>query len=106
MNTSLRASKTIYKSWVSQLTALGTPQLNGAVERMNKTLLEIVRALMSIATLHVSLWGYGLERVAYLLNIVPFKSVSKIPTELWLGHKFSLSHIHIWGCQAHEELPC
>jgi hypothetical protein len=58
------------KSWISELTALGTPQLNGAVERMNKTLLKIVRALMSIATLHVSFWGYALVRVAYLLNMV------------------------------------
>jgi hypothetical protein len=58
------------KSWISELTALGTPQLNGAVERMNKTLLKIVRALMSIVTLHVSFWGYALVRVAYLLNMV------------------------------------
>ena len=39
---------------VSQLTAPGTPQQNGVAKRRNRTLLEIVRSMMSYSTLLVS----------------------------------------------------
>ena len=39
---------------VSQLTARGTPQQNGVVERRNRTLLEMVKSIMSYSTLPVS----------------------------------------------------
>lgn len=72
---------------LSQSTALGTPQQNGVAKRRNITLLEIVRAIISYTTLHMSFWGYALETVTHLLNLVPSKTVSKIPIELWTGRK-------------------
>ena len=39
---------------VSQLTARGTPQQNGVVERRNRTLLEMVKSIMSYSTFPVS----------------------------------------------------
>ena len=39
---------------VSQLTARGTPKQNGVVERRNRTLLEMVKSIMSYSTLPVS----------------------------------------------------
>ncbi|KAL8091512.1 hypothetical protein AgCh_033945 [Apium graveolens] len=85
----------------SQLTAPGTPQQNGVVERRNRTLLESVRSMMSYSDLPKSFWGHALETTAYLLNLVPSKSVPKTPLELWTGDKPSLRHIRIWGCPAH-----
>ena len=38
---------------------------------------------------------------AYILNLVPSKSVSSTPTELWSGRKPSLGQIRIWGSPAH-----
>ncbi|OVA14371.1 Protein kinase domain [Macleaya cordata] len=86
---------------VSQLTALGTPQQNGVAERRNRTLLEMVKSMMSYTSLPISFWGYALETVAYLLNLVPSKAVPTTPKELWTCHKPSLQHIHIWSCPAH-----
>ncbi|KAL8125161.1 hypothetical protein AgCh_012728 [Apium graveolens] len=85
----------------SQLTAPGTPQQNGVAERRNQTLLESVRSMMSYSDLPKSFWGHALETTAYLLNLVPSKSVPKTPLELWTGDKPSLRHIRIWGCPAH-----
>ena len=45
----------------SQLAAPGQPQQNGFAERRNRTLLEMVRSMMSYASLLVSFWGYALE---------------------------------------------
>ncbi|KAL2491690.1 Uncharacterized protein Adt_27318 [Abeliophyllum distichum] len=40
-------------------------------------------------------------KAAYVLNLVPSKSVPKTPLELWNGRKPNLRHIRIWGCPAH-----
>ena len=55
---------------------------------------------MSLSTLPLSIWGYALE-IAYILNMVPSKSVPKTPIEMWTGRKLILSHSHIWGCPAY-----
>jgi GAG-pre-integrase domain/Integrase core domain len=67
---------------VSQLTPPGTPQWNGISERRNRTLLDMVRSMMSKAELSRSFWGFALETVAFMLNRVPSNSVEKIPYEL------------------------
>jgi hypothetical protein len=70
-------------------------------ERRKKTLLEMIRAMMSYAALPMSFSGYLLQTTAYLLNLVPSKSVSKVPTELWIRRKPSIHYIHVWGCPTH-----
>ncbi|KAK8715715.1 hypothetical protein V6N13_043043 [Hibiscus sabdariffa] len=42
---------------VSQLTPPGTPQWNGVSERRNRTLLDMVRSMMSHTDLPTSFWG-------------------------------------------------
>ena len=61
----------------------------------------MVRSMLSYSSLPISFWGYALETATYLLNLIPSKSVSKTPTELWNGRKPSLNHIRIWGASAH-----
>ncbi|KAL8528512.1 hypothetical protein ACS0TY_006083 [Phlomoides rotata] len=56
---------------------------------------------MSYTDLPKSFWGYALETVTHILNLVPSKSIPKTPTELWTGRKPSLRHIRIWGCPAY-----
>ncbi|KAK8600793.1 hypothetical protein V6N12_050641 [Hibiscus sabdariffa] len=68
---------------ISQLTPPGTPQWNGVSERRNRTLLDMVRSMMSHSDLLISFWGHALETVAFTLNRVPSKSVQKIPYEIW-----------------------
>ncbi|KAJ9549604.1 hypothetical protein OSB04_022147 [Centaurea solstitialis] len=67
---------------VSQLSPPRTPQLNGVAERRNRTLLDMVRSMMSRATLPMSFWGYALETAAHILNLVPTKKVAKTPSEI------------------------
>ncbi|RVW99042.1 Retrovirus-related Pol polyprotein from transposon TNT 1-94 [Vitis vinifera] len=85
----------------SQLSTPGMPQQNGVVERRNRTLMEMVRSMTSYSDLPISFWGHAIETAAYILNLVPSKSVPKTPTELWTGRKPSLKHVRMWGCPAH-----
>ncbi|KAL6327213.1 hypothetical protein AAG906_015252 [Vitis piasezkii] len=75
----------------TDLTALGTPQQNGVVKRRNRTLLDMMRSMMSYSSLSTSFWGYALQMAVYILNIVPSKSIPNTPLE----------HIRIWGCHVH-----
>ena len=86
---------------LSQLTAPGTPQQNGVAERRNRTLLDMVRSMMSYSTLPLSFWRYALQTACCILNQVPTKSTPRTPYELWKGKKPSLGHMRIWGCPAH-----
>ena len=70
---------------VSQLTPPGTLEWNGVSERRNRTLMDMVRSMMSYTSLPRSFWGYALETAAYTLNRVPTKAADKTPYELWNG---------------------
>ncbi|KAK8974558.1 hypothetical protein V6N11_034485 [Hibiscus sabdariffa] len=85
----------------SQLTPPGTPQWNGVSERRNRTLLDMVRSMMSHTDLPTSFWGYALETVTFTLNRVPSKSVQKIPHEMWTGRCPNMSFMKIWGFKAY-----
>ena len=53
---------------VSQLTPPGTPQHNGVSKHRNRTLLDMVRSMMSLTDLPLSFWGYALETTAFTLE--------------------------------------
>ena len=86
---------------LSHLTAPNTPEQNGVAERRNRTLLDMVRSMISYSSLPLSFWGYALQTAVHILNVVPSKSIPKTPLELWNGRKPSLRHFRIWGCPAH-----
>ena len=83
---------------LSQLTPPGTPQWNDVSERRNRTLLDMVRSMMSHADLPNSFWGHALLTTAYTLNRVPSK---KTPYEIWSGKKPHMSYMKIWGCEVY-----
>ena len=77
---------------LSDLTATGTPQQNGVSERKNRTLIDMVRSMMSYSSLPDSFWGYALETTAYIINQVPSKTIPGTPYQRWSGKKSILSH--------------
>ncbi|GJR97904.1 retrotransposon protein, putative, ty1-copia subclass [Tanacetum coccineum] len=74
-----------------------TPQNNGVSERRNRTLLDMVRSMMSQTTLPKSFWDYALETAARILNMVPSKKVDKTPYEIWhCKHPLSSPYLIVW----------
>ena len=84
----------------AQYTMPGTPEQNGVAERRNRTLLDMVKSMLSHSSLPISMWIYALKTAVYLLNRIPSEVVPKTPFELWTGRKPSLRHLHVWGCPA------
>ena len=77
--------------------------MNGISERRNRTLLDMVRSMMSFSKLLISLWGYALETTAHVLNVLPRKSVASTPYEIWKGKKLNFSYFRVWGYHAHVQ---
>ncbi|GJW52901.1 retrotransposon protein, putative, ty1-copia subclass [Tanacetum coccineum] len=85
---------------IAHRTSPYTPQDNGVSERRNRTLLDMVRFIMSQTTLPKSFWDYALESAARILNMVPTNKVEKTPYEIWHGQAPKLSYLKVWGYKA------
>ena len=83
---------------------LDEPQQNRVAERRNRTLLNIVRRILSYSSLPVELWMEALKTAAHILNRVPSKSVPKTPFEQWNGKKPSFNYLKVWNCSAEAKL--
>ena len=83
---------------VAQHTIPGSPDQNGVAEIRNRTLVDMVRSMLSNSNLPQFLWTDALKTTVYILNRVPTKAVPKTPFEIWKGWKPSLRHMRVWGC--------
>jgi transposase InsO family protein len=53
---------------VAQYSMLSDPQQNGVAERRNRTLMDMVRSMLSYSTLPISLWMKALKTDVHILN--------------------------------------
>nr|GEW79968.1 hypothetical protein [Tanacetum cinerariifolium] len=82
---------------ISHRTPPYTSQNNRVAEKRNRTLLDMVRSMMSQTTLPKSFWDYALETDARILNMVSSKKVDKTPYQIWHGKAPKLSYLKVWG---------
>ena len=76
-------SKFLQEHWiVAQYTMPGSPYQNCVAERRNRTLLDMVRSMLSNSKLPRFLWTEALKMTVYILNRVPTKVILKMPFEL------------------------
>ena len=71
---------------------------NGVAERRNRTLIYMVRSMLSSSKLPKSLWTKNLKMAAYILNRVQTKAIPNTPFKFSKCWKLSLHHIHVCGC--------
>ena len=81
-----------------QVTAPYSPSQNGVAERMNRTLVELARAMLTAAQLPEFLWEPAVAHVAYLRNLSYTKPrVKATPYQIWHGRKPNVSHLCKFG---------
>jgi transposase InsO family protein len=89
-----------------QKTTPYTPQQNGVAERMNKTLMEKARCMLSGAGLGHEFWAEAVGTTCYVVNRSPSSaSDDKTPQEVLTGKEPSLTHLKVFGCDAYVHVP-
>ena len=79
-----------------------TPQQNGVAERMNRTLLERARCMISNAGLTKDFWAEAINMACYIVNRAPSAALNfKTPEEVWSGTLADYSDLKIFGCPAY-----
>ncbi|PKI52799.1 hypothetical protein CRG98_026799 [Punica granatum] len=87
-------------------TVLKTPQLNGLAERMNRTIVERVRCMLSQAKLSKSFWGEAMRTAVDLINLTLSIALDgDVPQQVWIDNEVSFKHLRIFGCGAFVHIP-
>ena len=89
-----------------EMTEPKTPEQNGVAERMNRTLVESVRSVLSGANLPHKFWAKAVATVVYLRNRSPTKTIDGMtPFEAWKKKRPSISHLRVFVCKANAHVP-
>ena len=79
-------------------------QQNGMAERCNRTLMDIVKSMISNSSLYLNLWGEILKIAMYILNQIPCKAISKTSFKLLMDKKSSLAYLYVWDYPVKAQL--
>ena len=83
-----------------------TPEQNGVAERMNRTLVEMVRSMLFDSKLPHRFWVEALSTAVYLRNRSPTRAVQGLtPFEEWIKVKLQVEHLRVFGCVAYTHVP-
>jgi transposase InsO family protein len=82
-----------------------SPQSNGIAERKNRTLTDLVNAMLGTAGLSKEWWGEAILTECHVLNRVPTKNKEVTPFEEWEKKRLNLSYLWTWGCLAKVNVP-
>lgn len=87
-------------------TCVETPQMNGVAERANRTLMDLVRSMLTSAKLPPSFWAEATSIAAYVRNRMTQSNLeSGVPEGIWNNNVSSVRHLKAYGCLAYAHLP-
>ena len=79
---------------------------NGVAERLNRTLVEAIRAMLLDTNLPHKFWAEAISTAAYLRNRSPTSAVEgTTPHEAWYGQKPRMEHLRVFGSTAYVHIP-
>ncbi|GAA0161931.1 hypothetical protein LIER_18135 [Lithospermum erythrorhizon] len=79
---------------------------SGVAERINRTVMNMVRAMISAKKMLKVFWPKAVMWTFYLLNRCPTVSVDNMtPQQAFSGLKPAVDHLRVWGCMAHVHIP-
>ncbi len=79
-------------------------QQNGVAKQFNHTVVEMAHTMLHNANLSYLFWAEAVNTAIYIWNwciSCALNSKYIMPEELWSGHKLSMRHLWIFGCNAY-----
>ena len=70
-----------------------SPQSNGVAERKNRTLTDLVNAMLDTSGLSKAWWGESILTACHVLNRVPTKNKEITPFQEWEKKRLNLSYL-------------
>ena len=84
-----------------ELAAPYTPPQNGVIERMNLTIQERLKSMLSSVELPNGFWTEALATSVHLINRSPNKRLDlKVVEEIWSRKPPSYQYLQVFGCEA------
>ncbi|SCZ96816.1 BZ3500_MvSof-1268-A1-R1_Chr4-1g06749 [Microbotryum saponariae] len=91
---------------IVEFTAPYTPEQNGQVERLNGSLMGLVRSMLLDSGLPMRFWSDALAVATFVLNRRPHPRIQgKTAIEVLLGKKPNLAHLQPFGSTAFVHVP-
>ena len=88
-----------------ELTIPYTPEQNGVAERLNRTLVEAARSMISHSGLNSKYWGEAVVAAAYVRNRTTTRATNRTPYEKWYSRKPDVTNLRVFGCIAYAHVP-
>ncbi|RDY06554.1 hypothetical protein CR513_09431, partial [Mucuna pruriens] len=83
-----------------------TSQLNSLVERMNRTLIERVKHMLSKAKLPKHFWGEAFYTIVHVINLSPVVALNtKVLNKIWFDKDVKYDHLRVFDCKAFVHVP-
>ncbi len=83
-----------------------SPQQDGVVERKNRHIAEITRAMFNEKNLPNYFWAEAIVTAVYIMNRTPTAAVHGMTLEeKFTGKKLNVSHLKMFGCIAYVHVP-
>ncbi|GAA5967407.1 hypothetical protein JCM8115_000782 [Rhodotorula mucilaginosa] len=81
-----------------EMTAPYTPEQNGQVERLNGSLMALVKAMLHDAKLGKEYWSFALDAATYVSNRSAHPRIKgKTIYEVFMGHRPAIGHLRPFG---------
>lgn len=80
------------------------PQQQGLSERRNRTLFDMVRAMLSQSNLTRDFWAEALNTAVYIVNRLPARGRAS-PHQMLYGRPPMLTNLRVFGCRAYVQYP-
>lgn len=88
-----------------EYTTAYTPEKNGVAKRFNRTIIQMVRAMLVWSKLPQTFQDEAAYAANYLQNLLPAGQDSLSPSKLWDGNRPHVSHLQTFGCLVHFYIP-
>ena len=88
-----------------EITVPYSPQSNGVAERLNRTLLNMVRAMLKDSNLPKSFWAEAVQTASYLRNHLPVSTIASTPYQAWFNRTLDYGHLRPFGCIVYSHVP-
>ena len=83
---------------IQQISTPYTQHQNGVSERLNRSLITMVRCMLSHAHLPLRFWDAAVLTACYLRNRLPICQGKLTPYEVMNACSPKISHLKVWGC--------